>query len=60
MSLPSDYGQTVPYMLVMDRVPVEFGETARESWRGLSQSIVEASGGQCHGFLMVEGELEIE
>lgn len=57
--LPGEYGQNAPYLVVMDRMPEdmppesfnakEFGGVLRES-----------SGGTCHGFLMVAGELEIE
>lgn len=58
MSLPSDYGQTVPYMLVLDRVPEEWPN--KEIMEGINEGLRERTGGNCHGFLVFHGELEIE
>lgn len=49
-----------PYLLVMDRVHGDMAEGAAESLKGINSNLKEQTGGLCHGFLMVEGELEIE
>lgn len=51
-----------PYLLVMDQVPADFfgGDDNGIQIRNLGDQVKEASVGLCHGFLVVEGELEIE
>lgn len=51
-----------PYLIVMDRVPADFfgGDTDGIQIRNLGDQVKEASVGLCHGFLVVEGELEVE
>lgn len=51
-----------PYLLVMDQVPGDFfaGDADGIHFRNLGDQIKEQSVGLCHGFLVVEGELEVE
>lgn len=51
-----------PYLLVLDRTPADFfgGDENGVQIRNLGDQVKEASVGLCHGFLVVEGELEIQ
>lgn len=57
--LPGDYGQTAPYLVVMDKMPENI-LSENFNVTDFGKAIQESSGGACHGFLMVHGELDIE
>jgi hypothetical protein len=51
------------YLLVMDRVTQSsgfFDDPTAGHIQAVGSYVKEQSGGACHGFLIVEGELEIE
>lgn len=62
VALPHGLNNTnPPYMLVMDRIPEsEFPDQPDLNMQQFGEHLKEASGGQCHGLLMVRGELDIE